>query len=132
MPRMMLSERLEFFTHRFAKWAGTASGFIVALISLLIWFVAGKIYRFSQDWQNGLSIYIGTITFLMVFLIQRSQNKELTILHVKLNELIMATNRADNHLINIEDLTEKEISDVQDIHRKIGTEDEDDLRKIPH
>ena len=60
----------------------------------------------------------------MVFLIQRGQNKELTILHVKLNELIAVTKYADNRLINVEELTEKEISKVQDVHHKIGTEDE--------
>ncbi len=65
-------------------------------------------------------IYIGVITFLIVFLIQRSQNKELAILHVKLNELIASTNLADNRLMNIEDLTEQEISKVQDMHRRIG------------
>ena len=117
-----IAEQLEFFTHRFAKWAGSASGFVMALTSILIWLAAGTIYEFPHGWESGLSIYIGTITFLMVFLIQRSQNKELTILHVKLNELISATKRADNRLINVEELTEKEISEVQDIHRKIGTE----------
>jgi low affinity Fe/Cu permease len=120
---MMLPEQLEFFTHRFTKWAGSASGFVVALISIFVWLVAGQIYGFSQNWENALTIYIGTITFLMVFLIQRSQNKELTILHVKLNELISVSKLANNRLINVEELTEKEISEVQDIHRKIGTED---------
>jgi low affinity Fe/Cu permease len=58
----------------------------------------------------------------MVFLIQRGQNKELSILQVKLNELIAVTKHADNRLINVEDLTEKEISEVQEIHHKIGEE----------
>jgi low affinity Fe/Cu permease len=118
---MMFSRQLEFFTHRFAKWAGSASGFVAALLSILIWLVAGEVYGFSHGWESGLTIYIGAVTFLMVFLIQRSQNKELATLHVKLNELIAATKHADNHIINIEELTEKEISEVQDIHRKIAT-----------
>jgi len=119
----MISDRLEIFTHRFAKWTGSASGFVAALFSILVLFVAGLIYGFSQDWERGLSIYIGVITFLMVFLIQRGQNKELSILQVKLNELIAVTKHADNRLINVEDLTEKEISAVQEIHHKIGEED---------
>ena len=119
----MIAQRLEDFTHRFAKWAGSASGFIVALFSILVWLSAGWAKGFAHDWESGMTIYIGIITFLMVFLIQRSQNKELTILHVKLNELIAATKRADNRLINVEELTEKEISEVQDIHRKIGAEE---------
>jgi low affinity Fe/Cu permease len=120
---MMISDRLEIFTHRFSKWAGSASGFVAALLSILVWLVAGLGCGFSQDWERGLSIYIGVITFLMVFLIQRGQNKELSILQVKLNELIAVTKHADNRLINVEDLTEKEISAVQEIHHKIGEED---------
>jgi low affinity Fe/Cu permease len=120
---MMISDRLEIFTHRFAKWAGSASGFIAALLSIFVWLVAGLVYEFSYGWERGLSIYIGVITFLMVFLIQRGQNKELSILQVKLNELIAVTKHADNRLINVEDLTEKEISVVQEIHHKIGEED---------
>jgi len=120
---MKISDLLEIFTHRFAKWAGSASGFVAALLSILIWLVAGLVYGFSQNWERGLLIYIGVITFLMVFLIQRSQNKEISTLHVKLNELIATTKHADNRLINVEELTEKEISEVQAIHRKIGTED---------
>jgi low affinity Fe/Cu permease len=120
---MMISDRLEIFTHSFAKWAGSASGFVAALLSILAWLVAGLVYGFSYGWERGLSIYIGVITFLMVFLIQRGQIKELSILQVKLNELIAVTKHADNRLINVEDLTEKEISVVQEIHHKIGAED---------
>ncbi|MDP1663924.1 MAG: low affinity iron permease family protein [Methylobacter sp.] len=119
----IISDRLEVFTHRFAKWTGSAGGFVAALLSILVWLVGGLAYEFSQDWERGLTIYIGVITFLMVFLIQRGQNKELSILQVKLNELIAVTQHADNRLINVEDLTEKEISAVQEIHHKIGEED---------
>jgi low affinity Fe/Cu permease len=119
----MISEQLEIFTHRFSKWAGSASGFVAALLSILVLLLAGVVYGFSQGWERGLSIYIGVITFLMVFLIQRGQNKELSILQVKLNELIAVSKHADNRLINVEDLTEKEISVVQEIHHKIGAED---------
>src|ERR1700730_9651562 len=105
---MMFSQQLEFFTHRFAKWAGSANGFVAALLSIFIWLVVGEVYGFSHSWESGLTFYICILTFLMVFLIQRTKNKELTILHVKLNELIAATKHADNHIINVEELTEKE------------------------
>ena len=68
----MISDLLEKFTHRFAKWAGSASGFVAALLSILIWLAAGLVCGFSQGCEPGLLIYIGVITFLMVFLIQRS------------------------------------------------------------
>jgi len=118
-----ISQQLENFTHRFAKWAGSASGFVAAFLSIFIWLVAGEVRGFSHTWESGLTIYIGVITFLMVFLIQRGQNKELAVLHVKLNELIASTKHADNSIINADELTETEISQVQDVHRKIGTED---------
>ncbi len=119
----MFSAQLEYFTHGFAKWAGSARGLVVAIASIVLWFIAGFMTGFPHYWEGGFLLYLGIVTFLMVFLIQRSQIKELCILHVKLNELIASTKHADNHLINIEELTEKEISEVQDIHRKIGTDD---------
>lgn len=120
---MMKSDQFEILISCFSKWADIASGFVAALLSIFVWFVVGLVYGFSQGWERGLTIYIGVITFLMVFLIQRGQNKELSTLQVKLNELIAVTKHADNRLINVEDLTEKEISAVQEIHHKIGEED---------
>jgi low affinity Fe/Cu permease len=114
-------KHLEHFTHRFAKWAGSSGGFLAALLSLAIWVVTGNYYHFSNGWEKGLTIYIGTITFLMLFLIQRGQNKELAAIHLKLNELIAATQKADNRMISAEELSEKEIKAVQDTHRKIGS-----------
>ncbi len=113
------SQLLETFTHRFAKWAGSAIGFVVALLSMLVWFIAGAYFGFSSKWQNALTIYIGVTTFLMVFLMERAQNKELSVIQVKLSELIATTIDADNHLINLEELSEKEISVVHEIHSKI-------------
>ena len=113
------SQQLETFTHRFAKWAGSATGFVLAFSSILLWFVAGAICGFSNKWENALTIYIGVITFLMIFLIERAQNKELSVIQVKLSELIATTLDADNHLINLEEQTEKEISVVHETHGKI-------------
>lgn len=118
----MLAKMLECFTHGFAKWVGSASGFVAAVLSIVVWLVVGEITNYPHGWESGIVLYLGIITFLIVFLMQRSQIKEFTILHVKLNELIASTKHADNHLMNIEELTEKEISEVQDIHRQIGTE----------
>lgn len=110
---------LEKFAQNFAKWAGSTQGFVVALISLIFWLIAGKMHDFSIRWENALTAYIGMLTFLMVFLMQRVQNKELAALHVKLNELIAASHKADNKLISVEELTEKEIDSVQQVHKEI-------------
>jgi len=116
---MSIAEQIEDLTHRFAKWAGRTSGFVTAFMSLIIWFIIGGLYHFSSDWESAVQIYIGIITFLMIFLMQRAQNKELSAVHLKLNELIAVTKDADNHLINAEELTEKEIKEVHEIHSKI-------------
>ena len=113
------SQSLEVFTHRFAKWAGSATGFVVALLSILVWFIAGAYFGFSNKWEGALTVYIGVTTFLMVFLMERAQNKELSVIQVKLSELIATTIDADNHLINLEEMTEKEISVAHEIHSKI-------------
>ena len=89
------SQRLENFTHRFAKWAGSATGFVVALLSILVWFIAGAYFGFSSKWEAALTVYIGVTTFLMVFLMERAQNKELSVIQVKLSELIATTIDAD-------------------------------------
>ena len=115
-----VSQIFEDFTHRFAKWAGSGMGFLAAFFSLLAWFAVGRSYDFSTEWENALTIYIGVITFLMIFLMQRAMNKELAVLHLKLNELIAGSAHADNEIINAEELTEEEISDVQETHREIG------------
>jgi low affinity Fe/Cu permease len=112
--------RLERFSHGFAGWAGSASGFLIAAISMAVWVVIGWACRFSQGWENGLTIYIEVITFLMIFLMQRAQNKGLAAINVKLSELIAATDEADNKLINVEDLSEKEIHEVRETHRDLS------------
>jgi low affinity Fe/Cu permease len=117
---MHIAKHLEDFTHCFAKWAGSATGFVLAFGSILLWLAVGWYSGFSVAWEGDLTAFIGIVTFLMVFLIQRSQNKELMALQIKLNELINATQKADNYLINIEALTEKELSLVQKEHRDIS------------
>lgn len=107
---------VETFTHSVASWAGTGPGLITAALSLVAWFMAGEYFHFSNRWENALSVYIGMITFLMIFLMQRSQKKELLALHVKLNELIKATADADNRIINIEEQSEDEIIQVHQLH----------------
>ena len=121
--RLMLSGHLESYTHRLAKWAGSPDAFLLAFASILLCVFIGIFYSFSLAWENALTIYISTVTFLMIFVFQRSQNKELSTLHVKLNELIVSSKHADNRMINVEALSEQEISKVQETHRQIVTDE---------
>jgi low affinity Fe/Cu permease len=95
-------------------WAGSSAAFGCAGAIIAGWAVLGPVFGFSDTWQLVINTGTTIVTFLMVFLIQRSQNKDAQALHLKLNEIVAALQGASNRLINIEDLTETE---VQTLHR---------------
>ena len=108
-PGHWLSEALEGLAHRVTEWTGGSWAFGVALATIVVWGVTGPIFGFSDTWQLVINTGTTIITFLMVFLIQRSQNKDARAVHLKLNEIVAALQGASNRLINVEDLTETEI-----------------------
>lgn len=83
--------------------------FILALLVVLVWAATGPMFNYSETWQLIINTGTTIITFLMVFIIQQSQNKDTVALHLKLNELIAANKAASNRLIDVEDLTEDEL-----------------------
>ncbi|HEX2936409.1 MAG TPA: low affinity iron permease family protein [Bacteroidales bacterium] len=97
------------FATRVTKATGKPSTFIIAFIVILVWGISGPIFKFSDTWQLVINTGTTIITFLMVFIIQQTQNKDTMALQLKLNELISATQPASNRLISIEDLTEEEL-----------------------
>jgi low affinity Fe/Cu permease len=90
-------------------WTGSSMAFAVAVAIILIWGVTGPLFGFADTWQLVINTGTTIVTFLMVFLIQRSQNKDSRAIHLKLNELVAAVQGASNRLINVEDLTEEEV-----------------------
>ena len=90
-------------------WAGTSTAFALAVLVVVVWIVTGPIFGYSDTWQLVINTGTTIVTFLMVFLIQRTQNKDSRALHLKLNELVAAMEGASNRLINVEDLTEDEV-----------------------
>ncbi len=104
-PTMGLAER---FARLVTNWAGSSSAFGIAVLIILVWAVTGPIYDFSNTWQLVINTGTTIVTFLMVFLIQRSQNKDSHAVHLKLNELLAAKKGASNRLISVEDLSEQE------------------------
>lgn len=76
---------------------------------IIIWIATGPIFRFSDTWQLVINTETTIVTFLMVFLIQRSQNKAALAIHLKLNEVVAAPDGASNRLLDVEDLTEDEV-----------------------
>ncbi|WP_370896827.1 low affinity iron permease family protein [Chryseobacterium gossypii] len=109
---------------RFADWAvcftGSAVAFIGASLLVIIWAATGPIFKFSEVWQMVINTGTTIITFLMVFLIQKGQNKDSKAIQIKLNELIASHEQASNKMVDIEDLTEEELDELHKFYERIG------------
>lgn len=104
-----LGQLLERFSRKATEATGTSSAFILALLVIVVWIITGPLFHFSDTWQLVINTGTTIVTFLMVFLIQRSQNKDALAIHLKLNEIVAAVEGASNRLIDVEDLSEEEI-----------------------
>src|SRR5438045_3659321 len=100
---------------------GSTGAFLTAVIIILAWIVTGPIFHYSDTWQLVINTSTTIITFLMVFLIQKSQNKDSLALHLKLNELVAAMQGASNRLIDVEALTEKELATLHRYYSELAT-----------
>lgn len=102
------------------KYSGHPAAFFSACAVIIIWAVSGPVFNFSDTWQLVINTGTTIITFLMVFVIQQSQNKDTIALHLKLNELIAATKTASNRLVDVEDLSEKELQILKQFYIHIA------------
>jgi len=91
------------------RWTGSTAAFALACAVILVWLVSGPFFGYSDTWQLVINTGTTIITFLMVFLIQRAQNKDSMAIQLKLNELVAAVEGASNRLIDVEDLSEEEL-----------------------
>jgi low affinity Fe/Cu permease len=114
-----VSHWFQHFATRAAELVGTRWAFLVALSGIVVWAVTGPVFRFSDTWQLVINTGTTIVTFLMVFLIQRSQNKDALAIHLKLNEIVAALEGASNRLIDVEDLTEDEIKTLHAHYQKL-------------
>ncbi len=117
------------FSSKVTKATGSSGAFVLAFLIIITWIITGPFFHFSDTWQLVINTGTTIITFLMVFVIQQSQNKDTMALHLKLNELIAATKGASNRLIDIEDLTDKELKALKLFYVKLSqlSEKENDL-----
>jgi low affinity Fe/Cu permease len=104
-----LGERLERFSEVVTRWAGKSTAFAAAVTLIVIWAALGPVFHYSNTWQLVINTGTTIITFLMVFLIQRTQNKDSLAIQMKLNELVAAMKGASNRLIDVESLSEAEL-----------------------
>ena len=108
------------FAGKVTHLAGQPFTFFVALLVILLWVFSGPFFKFSDTWQLVINTGTTIITFLMVFVIQQSQNKDSLAVQLKLNELIASTKTASNRLISIEDLTEEELETLKKFYSHLS------------
>ncbi len=122
---------LERMSKAATEWTGSSLAFALALGTIIAWGLTGPIFGFSDTWQLVINTSTTVVTFLMVFLIQRAQNKDSHAIHIKLNELVAALPGASNRLISVEDLTEEEVDILRKHYRRLvelAKQDEDFTR----
>lgn len=110
------------FSRRTADIVGSPWAFIVAIAVLIMWAVTGPVFHFSDTWQLVINTSTSVVTFLMVFVIQASQNRDSRALHLKLDELIRSVENARTEMIDLEERPDAELKALADQFREIGAE----------
>jgi low affinity Fe/Cu permease len=111
----------ERFANRMTTFTGSSIAFILAVAVVMIWAVSGPFFNFSETWQLVINTGTTIITFLMVFLIQKAQNKDSKAIHLKLNELIASLEGTSNRVVDAEDLSEQELDQLHDFYVKLSS-----------
>src|SRR5215218_8371921 len=107
------------FSTTVTRITGSSYALIVAVLLIVVWAFSGPIFHFSDTWQLIVNTGTSVITFLMVFIIQQSQNKDTMALQLKLNELIAASETASNRLVNVEDISSDELETLKTFYIKL-------------
>src|SRR5712672_301977 len=110
----VVSDAFRVFAHRSAAMLGSAWAFGGAVLVILVWILTGPTFHFSDTWQLIINTGTTIVTFLMVFLIQNTQNRDAYAIHLKLDELIRAVEGARNELVDLEDLSDEELGKIEE------------------
>jgi low affinity Fe/Cu permease len=117
---------------RFAKWASRATGrpvtFVAAALIIVVWALTGRFFHYSDTWQLVINTSTTIVTFLMVFLIQNTQNRDSEALQIKLDELIRAIENAHNSLLDLEELDDGQLDRLRANYQKLASKAREDLR----
>ena len=108
-------------------WMGSQWAFVVALAVILVWVITGPMFHYSDTWQLVINTGTTVVTFLMVFLIQNTQNRDNDVLHIKLDELLRSTKAAHNALMNLDQLDNSQLKQLLKEYREIGEDRATDL-----
>jgi len=130
MKNKNIQHAFERLATKITRATGSTGAFLLASLIIIGWIVTGPIFKFSDTWQLVINTGTTIITFLMVFLIQKTQNKDSIAIQIKLNELIAASEKASNRLIDAEELTEEELLTLEKHYAKLAamTRKERDLQ----
>jgi low affinity Fe/Cu permease len=101
------------FSRAIADFSGRSTAFIMACSLVVLWLITGPIFAFSDTWQLVINTGTTIVTFLMVFLIQNTQNRDSSAIHIKLDELIRAQHGAQNTLLDLEELTQEQLDEIK-------------------
>jgi low affinity Fe/Cu permease len=118
--RKGLGSFLERFSMHVTRWTGSTTAFASAFAVVLLWLMSGPFFGYSDTWQLVINTGTTIVTFLMVFLIQQTQNKDGLAIQLKLNEVVAALDGASNRLISVEDLTSEELETLHAHYRRLA------------
>jgi len=109
-----MNELFRRFSQKASEVVGSSWAFIVAVLLIVVWAVSGPFFHFSDTWQLIMNTITNIITFLMVFMIQSTQNRDAKAIHLKLDELIRSIEKARNNLVDLEDMSDDELEKLQE------------------
>ena len=127
-PRSKLGAAMERTSRLVTEWSGSSWAFGTAALIILGWLLTGPIFHYSDSWQLVINTGTTIVTFLMVFLIQRAQNKESLAVQLKLNEIVAAVAGASNRLIDVEELDEAELRQLHLFYQTLARMAKSDMR----
>jgi len=119
--KSVISQRFNQFSTWITKATGSPTAFLLALLVVIVWGICGPVFHFSEVWQLVINTGTTIVTFLMMFVIQQSQNKDTMALHLKLNELIAANENTSNRLVGSEDLSDEELETIKKFYIKLSS-----------
>jgi low affinity Fe/Cu permease len=117
----IVSDAFRVFARRSSMMLGSAWAFAGAVLVIVVWLLTGPTFHFSDTWQLIINTATTVITFLMVFLIQNTQNRDAKAMHLKLDEIIRALKGARNQLVDLEDLSDEELKKLEEQFRRLRT-----------
>ena len=128
----VISDAFRIFARKSSAMLGSAWAFAGAMLVILVWILTGPTFHFSDTWQLIINTGTTIVTFLMVFLIQNTQNRDAKAMQLKLDEIIRALGRARNEMVDLEELSDEELDKLEDQFRRLRTKAENHGQNMRH